>query len=46
MQRVLADRPDVADTIVTLRSPLDGAVEAFETAGDRQSGAIEVTFVP
>jgi threonine dehydrogenase-like Zn-dependent dehydrogenase len=44
--RILADRPDVADTIVTHRFPLDGAVEAFETAADRRSGAIKVAFVP
>lgn len=44
--RILADRPDVADIIVTHRFPLDGAAEAFQTAGDRRSGAIKVAFVP
>ncbi len=44
--RILADRPDLADTIITHRFPLDGAAEAFETAGDRLSGAITVAFLP
>jgi 2-desacetyl-2-hydroxyethyl bacteriochlorophyllide A dehydrogenase len=44
--RILAERPDVADIVVTHRFPLDGAAEAFETAGDRRSGAIKVAFVP
>ncbi len=44
--RILADRPDVAEVIVTHRFPLDAAVEAFATANDRQSGAIKVALLP
>lgn len=42
--RVLADRPDIADALVTHRFPLDGAVEGFATAADRAGGAIKVLF--
>ena len=42
--RVLAERPDIADVLVTHRFPLDGAVEAFATAEDRASGSIKVLF--
>lgn len=42
--RVLAERPDIADAMVTHRFPLDGAVEGFAAAADRASGAIKVLF--
>jgi threonine dehydrogenase-like Zn-dependent dehydrogenase len=42
--RVLAERPDIADVMVTHRFPLDGAVEGFATAADRATGAIKVLF--
>lgn len=44
--RILAEDPGIADALVTHRFPLDGAVEAFETAADRRSGAIKVAFTP
>ncbi len=40
----LAAAPDIAETIITHRFPLDGCVEAFETAGDRAGGTIKVAF--
>lgn len=42
--RVLAERPDIADVMVTHRFPLDGAVEGFAAAADRAAGAIKVVF--
>lgn len=42
--RVLAERPDIADAVVTHRFPLDAAVEGFAVAADRASGAIKVMF--
>jgi 2-desacetyl-2-hydroxyethyl bacteriochlorophyllide A dehydrogenase len=44
--QVLAARPDIADTLITHRFPLDDAVEAFRVAGDRASGAIKVVLHP
>ena len=42
--RLLAATPDLGSALVTHRFPLDGAVEAFTTAGDRASGAIKVVL--
>jgi L-iditol 2-dehydrogenase len=42
--RVLAERPDIADALVTHRFPLDGAAEGFAAAADRAGGAIKVLF--
>jgi threonine dehydrogenase-like Zn-dependent dehydrogenase len=42
--RVLAERPDIADVMVTHRFPLDGVAEGFATAADRAAGAIKVLF--
>lgn len=42
--RVLAERPEIADVMVTHRFPLDGAVDGFATAADRAAGAIKVLF--
>jgi len=42
--RVLAERPDIADVLVSHRFPLDGAVEGFAAAADRTGGAIKVIF--
>lgn len=42
--RVLAERPDIADVLVTHRFPLDGAAEGFAAAADRAGGAIKVLF--
>ena len=43
---LLAQRPEIADAIITHRFPLDAAVEAFETARDRATGAIKVVLEP
>lgn len=42
--RVLAERPEIADVLVTHRFPLDGAAEGFAAAADRAGGAIKVLF--
>ena len=42
--RVLAERPDIADVLVTHRFPLDAAAEGFAAAADRAGGAIKVLF--
>jgi threonine dehydrogenase-like Zn-dependent dehydrogenase len=43
---LLATNPDLVPTLVTHRFPLDGAVEAFETAASRSAGAIKVILEP
>jgi 2-desacetyl-2-hydroxyethyl bacteriochlorophyllide A dehydrogenase len=43
---LLAARPEVPETIITHRFPLDAAAEAFTTAQDRESGAIKVVLEP
>lgn len=43
---LLADSPEIADTLITHRYPLDGASEAFAAARDRGNGAIKVVFDP
>lgn len=43
---LLAQRPEIADALITHRFPLDGAVEAFATARDRAAGAIKVVLEP
>jgi threonine dehydrogenase-like Zn-dependent dehydrogenase len=42
----LAARPEISETLITHRFPLDAAVEAFRTAADRKSGAIKVVLEP
>lgn len=42
--QILAGQPDVADTLITHRIPLDEAPRAFEIARDRQAGAIKVVM--
>lgn len=43
---LLAPHPEVADTLITHRFPLVAAVEAFETAAARSTGAIKVVVEP
>ncbi len=43
---LLASRPEVAETLITHRLPLDAAAEAFAIAGDRKAGAIKVVLEP
>ena len=43
---LLAITPDLADTLITHRFPLDAAAEAFATAASREEGAIKVVLEP
>ncbi len=43
---MLADMPDLAETVITHHYSLDDAAEAFRTAADRDSGAIKVVVHP
>ena len=43
---MLAANPEIADTLVTHRFPLDEAPEAFRVANDRAHGAIKVVLHP
>ncbi len=44
--RLLAERPEVAEAMISHRFPLDAVATAFETAGDRSTGAIKVVIEP
>jgi len=43
---LLAERPEIPETIITHRLPLEAAAEAFELARDRRSGSIKVVLEP
>lgn len=43
---ILGSDRSIADALVTHTFPLDDAVEAFRTAGDRSAGAIKVHLAP
>jgi threonine dehydrogenase-like Zn-dependent dehydrogenase len=43
---LLAARPEIADTLITRRFPLDEAAEGFRMAADRASGSIKVVLEP
>jgi len=43
---MLADNPEIADTVITHRFPLEDAVEAFRVAATKSEGAIRVVLEP
>jgi 2-desacetyl-2-hydroxyethyl bacteriochlorophyllide A dehydrogenase len=43
---LLSTRPEIAETLITHRFPLDDAHEAFRIARDRTSGALRVVLEP
>ena len=43
---LLARRPEVAQTLITHRFPIEDATEAFRVAADRAAGALRVVIHP
>ena len=44
--QLMAQRPELADILISHRLPLGAAAEAFTIAGDRKAGAIKVVLDP
>ena len=44
--QLLAAHPEIADTLITERFPLDDAAAAFRAAADRASGSIKIVLEP
>jgi threonine dehydrogenase-like Zn-dependent dehydrogenase len=44
--QLMANRPELADILITHRLPLDAAPEAFAIAANRAEGAIKVVLEP
>jgi 2-desacetyl-2-hydroxyethyl bacteriochlorophyllide A dehydrogenase len=43
---MLAERPDLAESLITHRFPIEDAPEAFRVASDKSSGALRVVLEP
>jgi threonine dehydrogenase-like Zn-dependent dehydrogenase len=43
---LMARRPEIAESLITHRFPLEEAAKAFEVAADRKSGSIKVVLEP
>jgi len=43
---MLAARPELVDTLITHRFPIDDAPEAFRVASDRSQGVFRVVVEP
>jgi threonine dehydrogenase-like Zn-dependent dehydrogenase len=44
--QLMAQRPELADILISHRLPLDAATEAFTIAANRKAGAIKVVLEP
>lgn len=44
--QMLAGRPELAESLITHRFPIDDAAEAFRVAADKSSGALRVVLEP
>ena len=43
---LLATQPEICETLITHRFPLDDAAHAYKVAADRQAGAVKVVLLP
>jgi threonine dehydrogenase-like Zn-dependent dehydrogenase len=43
---MLAQRPELAESLITHRFPIEDAVEAFRVAADKSTGALRVVIEP